>query len=65
MNDGNGRCGEYLVRTASKDGVVSSNALHFWYFGITEDLERKALAIIEAVKTADKLPDDPPLKSGT
>jgi hypothetical protein len=41
MGDTDNRCGEYLVRTDSKDEVITTNALHFWYFDIPDDIERK------------------------
>jgi len=58
------RCGEILVRTTANDGTISSPAIHFWYSGITEELEQIVTQIIESARRTEEVTDDPPLKSG-
>lgn len=58
------RCGEILVRATAVDGTISSPAIHFSYSGITTEQEQVVFKIIDSVRRAEELPDDPPLKSG-
>lgn len=58
------RCGEILVRATAVDGTISSPAIHFSYSGITTQQEQVVFKIIDSVRRAEELPDDPPLKSG-
>jgi len=54
-------CGEFLVRGTAIDGAISSAGIHFWYDDLTEERRQTVLEIIDSVRRAEPLPDDPPL----